>query len=288
LVPLVLAATILSACEEDAATAHHRLAVDLYKKGDYGKAAAEYDEYFRLDGHVDEQIQRKGAQAWAKSGDYQKAVAILQRLADGKTGTEKIDAYRQIAGMYLQTAHDLDKAEEWFNKVLAMDPKDEASMGWLAEIAAARGGARNQAAPADTKMLDLALERFDRVIAMNPSNIGPYVNKRIVYIKYLNYLQKQKEQALADAEANKKDKTTFKDFNDKADEVQVRWDAMKATLDQLGERISELTKAAKAAREGDGGTPPAPEDAGIAAAVADGGTAAAPAPTPAQPTDAGR
>jgi tetratricopeptide (TPR) repeat protein len=286
LVLLVLATTILSACEEDAATAHHRLAVDLYKKGDYAKAAAEYDEYFRLDGHVDEQIQRKGAQAWAKSGDYQKAVGILQRLADAKTGTEKIDAYRQIAGMYLQTAHDLDKAEEWFNKVLAMDARDEASMGWLAEIAAARGGARNQAAPADPKMLDLALERFDKVIAMNPGNIGPYVNKRIVYIKYLNFLQKQKEQALADAEANKKDKATFKDFNDKADEIQARWDAMKATLDQLGEKISEMSKAAKAARD-DGGTPamPAPEDAGTPAAVTDGGSAAVPAPT--QPADAG-
>jgi tetratricopeptide (TPR) repeat protein len=271
---LLVLVTTIAGCDEDAATAHHRLAVELYKKGDFAKAAAEYDEYFRLDGSVDEQIQRKGAQAWAKSGDYVKAVAILQRLADAKQGTEKVDAYRQIAGMWLQTARDLDKAEEWFNKVLAMDPKDEASMGWLAEIAAARGGARNQAAVADPKMLDLALDRFDRVLAMNPNNIGTYVNKRIVYIKYLNYLQKQKEQALNDAEVNKKDKATAKDFSDKADAIQVRWDAMKGSLDKLGEQIAELTRAAKASREGDGGTAPSAGDAGTPAVPVDGGSAA--------------
>jgi tetratricopeptide (TPR) repeat protein len=270
---LVLGAML--GCEEDAATAHHRLAVELYKKGEYAKAAAEYDEYTKLDPNVDELVQRKGAQAWAKAGQYDKCVAILQRLADGKQGTEKVDAYRQIAGMWLQTAHDLDKAEDWFNRVLAMDPKDEASMGWLAEIAAARGGARNQAAPADPKMLDLALERFDKVLALNPNNIGTYVNKRIVYIKYLNYLQTLKKQALDDAEANKKDKVAMKDFNDQADAVQARWDAMKAKLDELGDRIAEMTKAAKAAREAaDGGAP------------SDGG-AASPAPA-AAPLDAGR
>jgi tetratricopeptide (TPR) repeat protein len=265
-ISVVMVLLAILGCEEDPATAHHRLAVELYKKGDYAKAAAEYDEVYRLNPGLDELVQRKGAQAWAKVGQYEKCVAILQRLADAKQGTEKIDAYRQIAGMYLQTARNLDQAEAWFNKVLVMDPRDEASMGWLAEIAAARGGARNQAAPADPAMLDLALERFDKVIALNPGNLGTYVNKRIVYIKYLNYLQKEKEGAIADAEANKKDKAYAK----KVDDLQARWDAMKATLDQLGEKISEMSKAAKAARD-----------------ALDGGAAAV-APAPSTTSDAGR
>lgn len=257
LVGALCAAVTLSACSEDPAETHHRVAVDLFAKGEYAKAAAEYDEVFKLNPKLDEKIQKKGAQAWSKAGEYGKAAAILERIANTKAGAEKLDGYREIAGMYMQMANDLDTAEKWFSKVLEADPKDDQSLSWLAEIASTRGGARAAGALAKPDQLDLALARYDKAIALKPDAVGTYVNKRIVYLKYLEYLQKQKTQALADAEVNKKDKQTAADFKNDAENFQKRYDEMKIALDEVGKKIGEINKAAKAA--GAAATPPPAE-----------------------------
>ena len=241
---VLLLVTLLS-CKEDPAEAHHRLAVDLYAKGDFAKAAAEYDEVYKLNPKLDEKIQKKGAQAWAKAFQYDKAAAILQRLADQKEGPERLNAYRELAGFYMQPANELDEAEHWYNKILSESPQDAEALSWLAEIAAIRGGARSSAKPADAAMLDLALERYDRVIQQNPVNVAPHINKRIVLIKYLDYLEKQRVASLADAEANKADKDVAGDFKKKAEELKARAEAMKVTLDEVSKRIGELNKAAQ-------------------------------------------
>jgi tetratricopeptide (TPR) repeat protein len=101
----------LTACKEDPAEAHHRVAVEAFAKGEFAKAAAAYEEVIKLNPDLDERVQKKAASAWAKAEEYEKAAALLERLAAKKTGDEKIASELEIAGMYLQTARDLDQAE---------------------------------------------------------------------------------------------------------------------------------------------------------------------------------
>jgi tetratricopeptide (TPR) repeat protein len=239
----------LVSCKEDPAETHHRAAVELYSKGDFAKAAAEYDEVFKLNPKLDEKIQKKGAQAWAKAGQFEQAAAILQRLASQKEGPEKLAAFKELAGFYMSTANDLDEAEHWYAKILELSPQDAEATSWLAEIAAIRGGARSAAKVAEPEMLDLALSRYDKVIALKPEDPAPHVNKRIVYIKYLDYLEKQRVASLADAETNKADKEVAGDFMNKAEELKGRHETMKGQLDEVTKRIGELNRAAKEAKK---------------------------------------
>lgn len=241
----VLILIALLSCKEDPAETHHRLAVELYAKGDFAKAAAEYDEVVKLNPKLDEKIQKKGAQAWAKAGQFDKAVAVLERLSSQKEGTERLTAYKEIAGFYLQQANDLGEAEHWYEKILKETPQDAETLSWLAEIAAVRGGARLASKPADPAMLDLALKRYEQVIELTPNNVAPHINKRIVLIKYLDYLEKQRVASLADAETNKADKEVAGDFKQKAGELKARAEAMKVTLDEVSRHIGELNKAAQ-------------------------------------------
>ncbi len=243
---LLISALFAVSCKEDPAEAHHRLAVDFYNKGEFGKAAAEYEETIKYNPNLDEKIQKKAAQSWVKAGEQEKGVAILERLANAKSGAEKLDGYREIAGLYM-TTNAYDQAETWFNKVVALEPNDDKSLGWLAEIASIRGGARNTSAQVKPDQLDIALKRYDVAIAANPNATAPYINKRIVYIRYIDYEQKQMAAALADAETNKADKDTAADFKAEAAKHQTRIDEMKAALDEATKKIGELNKAAKAA-----------------------------------------
>lgn len=247
---LVIAfASSLTACKEDPADTHQRAAIEAFAKGEWAKSAAEYEEVIKLKPDLDELVQKKAASAWAKADQYDKATAILEKLAAKKTGDEKAAAWREIAGMYLQSAHDLDKAESWFQKALELNPKDEQTLSWLAEISSVRGGARNASVEAKLDQLDEALKRYDAVIAVNPTGVGAFVNKRIVYMKYLEGLQKKKTQALSDAAANKADKESAADFKKEAEEAQAKFDEMKTTLDEVGKKIGELNKAAKEAKK---------------------------------------
>jgi tetratricopeptide (TPR) repeat protein len=243
---LLSSALLLVSCKEDPAEAHHRLAVDLYAKGKFAEAAAEYEETIKYNPNLDEKVQKKAAQAWMKVGEQEKAVAILERLANTKSGPDKIGAYQEIASLYMSTSS-FDLAESWFNKALALNPKDDQSLGWLAEIAAIRGGARSTSAQVKPDRLDLALKRYDDAIAANPKLVTPWINKRIVYIRYLDYEQKQMAAALADAETNKADKDTAADFTAEAAKHQANIDQMKASLEEATKKIGELNKAAKAA-----------------------------------------
>lgn len=235
------------ACSEEPAKTHHRRAIELYKNGDFAKAAEEYDQVYALDPTLEERVQKKGAQAWSKAGQFDKAAAILERLANSKIGPEKVTAYREVALFYKESANDLNTSEKWLTKALELDPKDDQSMLWLAEIASIRGGARVQTAPAVPEQLDAALKRYDDVIVLKPNNPSPYVNKRIAYVKYLGYLQKSKDDALAAAEASKKDKVAAANFRDTADAFNTKLEAMKAASEENNKKLGAVLTAAKAA-----------------------------------------
>jgi tetratricopeptide (TPR) repeat protein len=254
---IIGALTVFAACKEDPAETHHRVAVDLYAKGDFAKAAAEYEEVIKLNPSLDEKVQKKAAQAWMKAGEQEKAVAILERLANGKTGADKLEGYREIAGLYMSNSN-YEKAEQWFMKILEQAPKDADTLNWLAELASIRGGARNTSALVKPDQLDLALKRYDEAIAANPTDPKPWVNKRIVYIRYIDYEQKQKAQALTDAETNKADKDSAADFKKEAEKRQAHSEELKAQMDEATKKLGEIMKAAKAAAAAAPATPAKP------------------------------
>ena len=182
--------------------------------------------------------------ARVKAGQFDEAAALLEKSIARNPDT-KLDGYRNIAGMYLQQANDLEGAEKYFMKALELEPKDEQSLSWLAEIASRRGGARLQGAAADTEQLKKALALYDQLIEMNPAKPDAYVNKRIALIKYIEQLGKQKESILADAETQKSDKEAYDDLQQQAVDTQARMDELKATLDETGKKLGEVMKAAK-------------------------------------------
>ena len=129
-----------------------------------------------------------------------------------------------------------------------LDPKDEQALSWLAEISSQRGGARQQTAEAQPEHLKIALERYDAVIAVNPNKPDTYINKRIVLVKYIEHLKKQKLSILADAENQKADKEAYADMQQQAVDTQTRIDELMGLLDATTKKLGEVMKAAKAAK----------------------------------------
>src|SRR5690606_29925515 len=129
-----------------------------------------------------------------------------------------------------------------------LDPKDAQSLGWLAFISSSRGGAQSQAATADPEQLKIALERYDALIALEPGKADAYVNKRIVLVKYIDFLSRQKRSILADAEAQKADKEAYASAQEQAVDTQARIDELKGLLEATTAKLGEVNKAAKAAK----------------------------------------
>ena len=249
--PLFLATTSLAllvvGCRESEADTHHRAAIKAYDLGDFATAAAEYDKVYELNKSLDERVQKKGAQAWAKAKEFARSAAIFERLANTKQGKERADLYREIAAMYMGAAGDFDAAEAWYKKALELEPKDDRIVSWLAELSAIRGGARSQTAEVKPEHLELALTRYDEAIALNPTQLSNYINKRIIFVRFVDYYQKQHTQALADVEANKRDKKVREQFQEDAARYEKAALAYRQKLEENNAKIGELAKAAHAA-----------------------------------------
>lgn len=218
---------------------------ELLKKGDFLAAAAEYEKSLELKPEQDAKVWDRAAFANMKGGKLDRAAELLEKSLDRRPElAAKSDTLRNIAGMYKEGA-DLDGAEKYFQKAVALDPKDEQSLGWLAFISSTRGGAQSSAAQAQPEHLKIALERYDVVIAMNPAKADSYINKRIVLVKYVDFLNKQKLSILADAESQKADKEAYASAQEQAVDTQTRLDELKVLLDSTTKTLGELNKAAK-------------------------------------------
>jgi tetratricopeptide (TPR) repeat protein len=216
---------------------------ELLTKKDFATAAVEYEKSLELKPDQDVKVWERAAFANMNAGKYDRAAELLEKtVARRADNAAKGETLRNIAGMYLQTAHDSDNAEKWFQKAAALDPKDEQALSWLAEISSQRGGARQQTAEAQPEHLKIALERYDAVIAVNPSKADAYVNKRIVLVKYLDFLGRQKLSIAADAEAQKKDKEAYASAMEQAEDTQKRIDELQTLLDATAKKIGELKK----------------------------------------------
>lgn len=220
---------------------------ELLTRNDFAGAAAEYEKSLALKPDQDAKVWDRAAFANMKAGKFGRAAELLEQSLDRRPEqTAKLDTLRNIAGMYLQQAGDSASAEKYFQKAVALDPKDEQALSWLAEISSQRGGARQQTAEGVPEHLKIALERYDAVLAVNPAKPDAYINKRIVLVKYIEFLKKQKLSILADAENQKKDQEAFDDLQQQAADTQTRIDELMGLLEATTRKLGEVNQAAKA------------------------------------------
>ena len=249
ILPIALTALlVLSSCKDEAFDVARVKGSELLKKNDYAGAAVEYEKSLELKPDQDAKVWDRAAFANMKAGNLDRAAELLMKSMERRADpAAKLDTLRNIAGMYKEGG-DWDNAEKYFQKAVEQDPKDEQSLKWLAEISSVRGGARSQAAEAHPEHLTIALTRYDAVMAVNPNTADAYVNKRIVLIKYIEALNKQKLSILADAENQKADKETYDSMQEQATDTQTRIDELKTMLDETTKKLGEVNKAAKEAK----------------------------------------
>src|SRR3954453_2837552 len=236
-----LALLAATGCKPDPATTHREKAGDLANQSQWKQAAEEYG--LSLDANPkQEDLWEQKAYAHMQLQEFDQGEASMGKPADFKPEpAKKSEVYRNLGGMYVQ--HGLnDKAEPLFIKAMQIDPKDDASVSWLAEIYAQRGGARAAASPAKPEALDKSMEYLDKVIAMKPTDNAAYFNKRIALTKYLEYEQLQKAAAVKDAE-KEKDPAKLKELAAKGDQAQAAFDKLKAKMDEVTQKLTELAKA---------------------------------------------
>jgi tetratricopeptide (TPR) repeat protein len=250
---LVFAAAVLGlavlACNKppDPAAIHREKGDELFEKGQWKAAAAEYALSLEADPKQDKIWERK-AFAHLKDNDRAEAVASLLKTGEHMTeAKDKAELYRKIAGIYVEYGP-VEMAEKYFLEALKVDPKDEASLAWLGEIFSQLGGARKTEAVAVPAQLQKAIGYYDQAIAINPNAQIPYVNKRIALIKLANYEKKEKEVAEKEAQSPslRKDHAKVAELKAKAEQHQARFDDYKRQSDELGAKISEMIKASKA------------------------------------------
>jgi tetratricopeptide (TPR) repeat protein len=218
--------------------------IQLSQHEEGAKALQKYMEY-RKDPAERLELTQSIADQLQKAGKLDEAKAELLKLMETKKdAVEKSELQRTIAEMYRKSG-DLDNAENAFNEAVKINPKDEASLGWLGAIYAKRGGVEGKDTPAVPEHLDKALQYYDQVIALNPAYPFTYINKRIVMAKYAMHEQKQAQ--VADAESKvTKNKAKAAELAAKAQEHQKRAQEFQKQFDELTQKFTEAQKAAKA------------------------------------------
>jgi tetratricopeptide (TPR) repeat protein len=236
----ILALSIATGCKPDAATQHREKANEAANQSQWKEAAEEYGLSLQADPSQGELWEQK-AYAHLQLKEYEQVEAAMLKLADARTDpSKKAAVYRNIGGMWVQQGFG-DKAEPFFIKAAQIDPKDDQTLNWLAEIYAQRGGARSNTAPAKPEALDKALEYLDKVTVLKPNESAGYVNKRIALMKYMEYEQLQKADAMKQA-AQEKDAAKVKELQAKGDDAQAQFDKIKKRFDEVNQKIGELAK----------------------------------------------
>lgn len=277
----VLTLTGTVGCEKPDPAKEHRIkATNHFQKGELKEAIAEYEQALQAD-PKQEKSWKELALAYQKTADHEKAAttllkytefvktpaektelfkviadefrqsgkpeeaekALLEVMASKSDPMEKAELYRVIADQYRQSG-DLEQAEARFNEALKLNPKDEASLGWLAAIYSKRGGTEKADIVAVPEHLDKALAYLDQVIALNPDYPFSYINKRIVMAKYQQYETLQAQAAQAELKTAKGAKAKA-EAQAKADEHQKKADEYAKQFEELTQKFSEAQKKAK-------------------------------------------
>ncbi|ATB48490.1 tetratricopeptide repeat protein [Corallococcus macrosporus] len=231
--------------EDDTAKKHRIAGSNHLSKKEYKEAAAAYALSLQAD-PKQEKVWEKKAFAHMQLGQMNEAAEAVLKMGEMKTEpAEKAELYRTLASMYM-TGGTTEEAEKYFNEALKLEPKDEASLGWIAEIYAQRGGARSMGAPIIKESLEKSLSYYDQVIAINPNSANTYLNKRVVMGRLMEFERQQKEMALSEATENAKDKAIVAEATARAEEHQKRMDEYQVQFAEMTKKFGEAQKAAKA------------------------------------------
>jgi tetratricopeptide (TPR) repeat protein len=195
---LALAFLALAACQRDPSIVHREAGDDLLRSSDFAGAAREFTESLKLDPNQPA-IWEKLAFCRVKTGEKEAAAEVLVKLADFKpSDAQKAEVYRNAAGIFLQgQTAEREGAERYLLAAVRLDPKDEASLTWLGELASQRGGARLEMATAVPEELDRALGYYAKLVELRPDSMGAHASRRIVLVKYVGHLADEKRRAEA-------------------------------------------------------------------------------------------
>ena len=234
------ALAVATGCKPDPATEHREKAINFANQSQWKEAIDEYALSLQAD-PKQEKIWEEKAYAHMQLQENEPFEEAMIKLAELKTdNVKKSEIYRNLGGVYIQKGL-ADQAEKHFMKAVELNPNDDQSLGWIAEIWAQRGGARAMAVPAKPEALDKALVYIDKVIALKPDETAGYINKRIALTKYFDYWQQQK--AAADKEAiAEKDKEKRKELLAKGDQAMAEMDKYKKLLEETGQKLAEAAK----------------------------------------------
>lgn len=237
-----LALLAVLACKPDPAAVHRKAGDDLLSRSDFAGAAAEYAKSLELDAKQ-EKTWEKLAFCRVKTGEEELAAEALVKTVEFKASdAQRAEVYRNAAGIFLQSP-ERAKAEAYLLEAVRLDPKDEASITWLGELASEAGGARHPLGVAAPEQLDKAIGYYDRLIELRPNGTAAHVNRRIVVTKYLTYLAEQKraEQRVLRA----RDPQAVADARERIARIDAKAAKLQRLLDESNEKLGKGRKAAQ-------------------------------------------
>lgn len=217
---------------------------ELLAKNDFAGAEAEFQKSVDLK-PKQENTWEKLAMAQLRQEKRDQAAATLAKKAElDPDPAKKAEALRNAAGLFLQGA-DRDKAEPWLKQVLAIEPNDESSITWMAELYADRGGARSNAQDAQPEQLDVALGYYAKLAALKPQSTAPLAHTRIVLTKYMGYLEARKK-AAQDTLSRKKG-PELQETKDRIAALDGKIAELQPKMKDVNDKIAELKKPRPAA-----------------------------------------
>jgi len=228
----------------DPATVSRQQGDDLFKKSDWAAAAAAYQKSLEANPKQEKVWERLAASQMRLEEREKAAQSLLKTLDFKKDAAQKAEVYRSAAGVFLQSV-ERDKAKPYLLEVLKLEPKDEASVSWLGELAAFRGGARSNEMPAVAEDLEEAAKWYSRLIELKPDSRTAWAHKRVVLVKHTNlFLERRRA---AEDSARQKRKADQAEAKERAALFGARALELSRQVEEIDKKLGELKKAQAAA-----------------------------------------
>ncbi len=242
----LLAGLALGACTPapDPATVERHAGDDHYKKQEWTQAAAAYRKSLEANPKQEKTWEKLAASLMRAEQREQAAQALVKTLEFKKDAAQKAEVYRSAAGVFLQSA-ERDKAKPYLLEALKLEPRDEASISWLGELSAFRGGARSNEMPAVAEELDEALIWYGKLTDLKPESRPAWAHKRVVLVKYTNLMIERQKAALESA--RQKRGAEREEAKARAEGFAQRSEALKKQVEEIDRKLAELKKAQAAA-----------------------------------------
>lgn len=240
---LWLALLALAGCTRDPALVHREAGDALLASSDFAGAAAEYAKSVAL-APAQAKVWEKLAFARLKAKDRDGAAEALAKKAEVEADpARKAEDYRNAAGIYLQH-EDQEKAEPYLVRAVEVDPADESSLAWLAELASIRGGARMQQGHVVPAELDRAIAWYGRLVALRPDHRAAHANRRIAIVKYRAALDDDEAAQRARLSRARKDPAEAAEATERIEKAVAKRAELEALLAESNAALSPARTAA--------------------------------------------